>query len=58
MKGKFTTLFGGTRGAVSTEYVIVVGTVALLFMAAIVAVGPMLVASYQVTRSVVASPFP
>jgi hypothetical protein len=56
--GKLSALVSGTRGAVTTEYVIVVGAVALLFVAALVAVGPGLVASYQVTRSVLASPFP
>lgn len=56
--GKASQLLGGTRGAVSTEYVIVVGAVGLLFMAAMVAIGPGLVDSYEVTRSVVASPYP
>jgi hypothetical protein len=49
---------GATNGSVSTEYVIVVGAVGLLFMAALVAVGPELVASYEITRSVIASPYP
>ncbi|MEQ9320139.1 MAG: hypothetical protein RIF41_13325 [Polyangiaceae bacterium] len=56
--GKESQRLGGTRGAVSTEYVIVVGAVGLLFMAAMVAIGPGLVESYDITRSVVASPFP
>ncbi len=56
--GKAFKLLGKTRGSVTTEYVIVVGAVGLLFAAALVAVGPVLVASYETTRSVIASPFP
>jgi len=51
-------LLNDERGAVSTEYVIVVGAVGLVFMAALVAIAPELVDSYETTRSVVASPFP
>ena len=56
--GKESQRLGGTRGAVSTEYVIVVGAVGLLFMATMAAIGPGLVENYEITRSVVASPFP
>jgi Flp pilus assembly pilin Flp len=47
-----------TRGAVLTEYVAVVGLVALGFVATMVAMGPKLVEAYQKTRNMVASPFP
>ncbi|HTJ80127.1 MAG TPA: hypothetical protein VL400_00350 [Polyangiaceae bacterium] len=46
------------RGAVSTEYVVLIGTVGLALVFAIVAVGPTLVKSYSRTRSVLAAPFP
>jgi len=49
---------GDTRGAISTEYLVLVGAVGLLFMAALVAIGPQLLTSYQQTRSIVASPYP
>lgn len=58
LMGKAPRLFRSTHGAVTTEYVIVVGAVGLLFVAALVAVGPTLVASYEMTRSVLASPYP
>jgi Flp pilus assembly pilin Flp len=47
-----------TRGAVTTEYVAVVGLVAVGFIAAMIAAGPKMVEGYQRTRNVVASPFP
>ena len=47
-----------TRGAVLTEYVAVVGLVALGFIATMIAMGPKLVEAYQKTRNMVASPFP
>jgi Flp pilus assembly pilin Flp len=56
--GSSFSLFGDTRGAVSVEYIVVVGTVGLLFAAAVAALGPGLIASYETTRSVVASPYP
>jgi hypothetical protein len=56
--GRLSKLLGATRGAISTEYVIVVGTVALLFAAAMVAVAPGMLQSYETTRSVIASPYP
>jgi hypothetical protein len=46
----------GTRGAVTTEYIVLIGTVALGVAAALFALGPPLVASYDLTRSVIASP--
>ena len=56
--GKASQLLASKRGAVSTEYVILVGSVGLLFIAAVAALGPGLVKSYEVTRAVMASPFP
>ncbi len=47
-----------TRGAVSTEYVVLVGTMGLALVFALVAVGPALVKSFYTTRTVIASPFP
>jgi Flp pilus assembly pilin Flp len=49
-------LAGDKRGAVTTEYIVLVGTVALGLSAAIFALGPGLVASYEKTRNIVASP--
>ena len=46
------------RGAVQTEYVVLVGTVGLAVMFAIVAAGPTLVHSYERTRDMLAAPFP
>ena len=46
------------RGAVTTEYVVLVGTVGLLAMFALVAAGPVLVHSYERTRDMIAGPFP
>lgn len=51
-------LLDDTRGALTTEYVALVGLVALGFVFALVALGPVLVERYQHNRSVVASPYP
>ena len=56
MKALIRRLASDTGGAVSTEYVVLVGTVALGLSVAIAALGPGLVASYEKTRSVIASP--
>lgn len=56
MKALIRRLAGDKRGAVSTEYMVLVGTVALGLAAALFALGPGLVASYAKTRSVIASP--
>lgn len=45
-------------GAVSAEYVIVVGTVGLMAVSAFVVIGPELVAAYDHARNVLAVPFP
>lgn len=47
-----------TKGAVSTEYLVLVGTVGLALVFALVAVGPNLVKSFQTTRTVIAAPVP
>jgi Flp pilus assembly pilin Flp len=47
-----------TRGGASVEYIVLVGTVGLVVMAALVAVGPPLIADYRAVRSTVASPYP
>jgi hypothetical protein len=46
------------RGAVSTEYVVLIGTVGLALVFALVAVGPVLIKNYSRTRGVLAAPFP
>ncbi len=46
------------RGAVQTEYVVLVGTVGLAVMFAIVAAGPTLVHAYERSRDMLAAPFP
>jgi Flp pilus assembly pilin Flp len=56
MKATKPKLATDTRGAVTTEYVILVGTVGLVVAAALFGLGPGLVANYELTRSVIASP--
>jgi Flp pilus assembly pilin Flp len=51
-------LLGDTRGAVSTEYVVLMGAVGLVVVFSLVAVGPNLVKDFQTTRTVIAAPFP
>lgn len=46
------------RGAVSTEYVVLVGTMGLAFVFAMLTVGPKLVKDFQRARDVTASPIP
>ena len=46
------------RGAVSTEYLVLVGTMGLALVFALVAVGPGLVKDFQSTRTVIAAPVP
>lgn len=45
-------------GAVTTEYVVLVGTVGLLLVGAIVGIGPMLATSYERSRALLLAPFP
>lgn len=56
MKALRRKLSSDIRGAVSTEYIVLVGTVALGVAFALFALGPGLVASYEHTRSIIASP--
>jgi hypothetical protein len=58
LRSKTRKLSGDTRGSATTEYVVLVGAVGLVVMAAIVAIGPVLLADYYATRSYVAAPFP
>jgi Flp pilus assembly pilin Flp len=46
------------RGAVSTEYVVLMGAVGVGVVFALVAVGPTLVKDFQSTRTVIAAPIP
>jgi Flp pilus assembly pilin Flp len=58
MKSVSTQLLRDERGAVLTEYIAVVGLVAVGFIVTMVAMGPVMVKQYQLTRNLVASPFP
>lgn len=51
-------LIGDRRGAVQTEYVVLVGTVGLAFVFAMVTVGPKLVKDFQRARNITAAPIP
>ena len=51
-------LFRDRRGAVMTEYVVLLGTVCIGFAAAIAALGPHLVANYEKSQGILLSPFP
>lgn len=46
------------RGAVSTEYVVLMSAVGLVVLLALVAIGPGLVKDFETTRTVIAAPFP
>jgi Flp pilus assembly pilin Flp len=46
------------KGALTTEYVVLVGTVGLLVVGALVSVGPLLLNSYERSRAILISPFP
>ena len=46
------------RGAVQTEYVVLLGTMGIAIVFALVAVGPALVHSFERARDMIASPFP
>jgi Flp pilus assembly pilin Flp len=56
MKALARKLASDTRGAISTEYLVLVGAVALGVSVALMGLGPTLVASYEQTRSIIASP--
>ncbi len=51
-------LAGDVHGAVSTEYVVLMGSVGLVVVLALVAIGPVLVKDFETTRTVIAAPFP
>lgn len=51
-------LLGDGRGAVMTEYVVLLGTVTIAFAAAILGLGPSLVANYEKSQGTLLSPFP
>ena len=51
-------LLGNGRGAVMTEYVVLLGTVCIAFAAAILGLGPSLVANYERSQGIILSPFP
>lgn len=51
-------LLADERGAVSTEYVVLLGTVGLVVVFSLVAVGPTLVRDYEFTRTYLAAPIP
>lgn len=46
------------RGALTTEYVSLVGFMFMALLSALLVVGPYLVQHYQVSRNIVASPYP
>lgn len=46
------------RGAVSTEYIVLVGTVGLAFVFAMITVGPQLVRDFTRARNITTSPIP
>lgn len=46
------------RGAVMTEYVVLLGTVCIAFAAAVASLGPHLVANYERSQGIILSPFP
>ena len=52
------TLLRDQKGAVSTEYIVLVGTVGLAFVFAMVTVGPALVKDFNRARNITASPLP
>jgi hypothetical protein len=46
------------RGAVTTEYAVTVGVCAIVISAALAALGPPMLASYQSSRSTLIAPVP
>ena len=46
------------RGAISTEYILVVGLTGLMVMVALLTVGPKLVKDFERTRNITAAPTP
>ncbi|MGZ3420767.1 MAG: Flp family type IVb pilin [Polyangiales bacterium] len=58
MAPTLSSLLRDRRGAVSTEYVVLVGTVGLAFVFAAITVGPRLIKDFQRARDITASPVP
>lgn len=58
MQRKPTGLLGDRRGAIPTEYVVLVGTMGLAVVFALVTVGPKLVKDFQRSRNITAAPIP
>jgi hypothetical protein len=48
----------GTSGAVSSEYVLLLGAAGIVISAAIISIGPGLVSSYGRARTIIVSPSP
>ncbi len=55
---RLSTLAESRRGAIMTEYVVLLGTVCIGFAAAILGLGPSLVANYERSQAIILSPFP
>ena len=53
-----TTLAKDVVGAVTSEYVILVGTIGLAVVVALVTIGPKLVKDYERSRNIITSPLP
>jgi Flp pilus assembly pilin Flp len=51
-------LLPDARGGLTTEYVVLVGTVALVVVAALISIGPRLVADFEKTRDATIHPMP
>ena len=58
LRARLLELVRDKKGAVTTEYVVVVGTTGLLLVGALVSVGPLLLASYERSRALLIAPFP
>lgn len=58
MRANRPNLLRDRRGAVPTEYVVLVGTMGLAVMFALVTVGPKLVQDFQRARNITAAPIP
>jgi len=56
--GALRALLRDRRGAVTTEYVVLVGTIGLAVVFALITVGPKLVKDFARTRDVTSSPIP
>lgn len=57
-KSEMRRLIKDRRGAIPTEYVVLVGTMGLAVVFALVTVGPKLVKDFQRARNITAAPIP